>query len=149
MREAIGDLWDLARDNGGVILITTNGTIKKNGLGVMGRGVAWQAKTRYPNSDLERRLGDLLRSVGNVPGILTYQIPPLISFPVKHNWWERADLELIARSARLVAEIAEYIDEPFWLPRPGCGNGGLRWEQVKPVIEPILDDRFIVVTDDR
>lgn len=28
----------------------------------------------------------------------------------------------------------------------GCGNGELTWAQVKAVIEPILDDRFIVMT---
>lgn len=31
------------------------------------------------------------------------------------------------------------------LPRPGCGNGRLRWEDVRKILEPILDDRFTVV----
>ena len=31
------------------------------------------------------------------------------------------------------------------IPRPGCSNGGLNWEiDVKPIIEPLLDDRFII-----
>ena len=31
-------------------------------------------------------------------------------------------------------------------PRFGCGAGELNWEDVKPMIENILDDRFICVT---
>lgn len=27
-----------------------------------------------------------------------------------------------------------------------CGNGELTWPEVKAIIEPILDDRFIVMT---
>lgn len=75
------------------------------------------------------------------------------SFPVKHNWYEHADLKLIERSAK---ELVDTIDDIFldpddrpptiYLPRPGCGNGRLKWEDVKPVIEPYLDDRFVVVT---
>jgi len=33
-----------------------------------------------------------------------------------------------------------------YLPRPGCGYGYLDWEIVKKELEPILDDRFIVIT---
>ncbi len=35
--------------------------------------------------------------------------------------------------------------DKVYLVRPGCGNGQLKWEDVKPLIAPILDDRFIVV----
>ena len=32
------------------------------------------------------------------------------------------------------------------LPRPGCGNGGLIWDDIKGYIEYMLpEDRFIVV----
>jgi len=31
----------------------------------------------------------------------------LITFPVKHNWWEAADLDLIDRSARELLRIIE------------------------------------------
>ena len=76
----------------------------------------------------------------------------LITFPVKHNWWEAADLGLIERSARELLKIIEVrkIKEPIYLPRPGCGNGRLKWEDVKKILSPILkSDQFHIVTYSR
>ena len=92
--------------------------------------------------------GENLRKYGNCINIL---VPledgrKVVSFPVKHNWHETADIELIIRSCReAMCRTANYPEEKFLLPRPGCGNGGLSWEDVKPMIEPILDDRFYIV----
>lgn len=157
MREAVGDLWDF-HDRGSWIVITTNGTIKPNGALVMGRGVARQARNRFLGIDI--LLGDVVRRRGNTPvAISQYRI---ITFPTKHNWWEPADIRLIKTSAkalahlwnpnRLLGRIRKAHESAGWfsdiyLPRPGCGNGGLLWEDVKPVIEPYFDNRFVVVTE--
>lgn len=155
MREELIDLWSVACD---ARCITTNGTIKANGRGVMGRGVAKQACARY--FALEVALGFYLRQHGNHVGVLwEHTMPdlraaappppePLVIFPVKHEWHQLADLDLIEQSAR---ELVTLTDEKGWqkvvLPRPGCGNGGRSWQrEVKRRIEPILDDRFWVVT---
>lgn len=148
MKELNGDLWRTPAD---VRIITTNGTIKKDGRAVMGKGCADQAKNKYPG--LDELFGMMLRVYGNRALIL--QSPPLDalwSFPVKHNWQDAADLELIARSAAKVAQYADRHEELFGiraprilLPRPGCGNGRLDWKDVKPVIVDLLDDRFTVV----
>lgn len=154
MREATGDLWAMGID---VICITTNGTVRRHGTmghryrGVMGRGVALQAKQRYPH--LEEALGMSVHGLGNHVDIIRDQHASdddhtiLVSFPVKHQWHETADLKLIARSCyELMAKVLEHDWMDVILPRPGCGNGGLTWEQVGEICYRILGDQVIVVT---
>ncbi len=137
------------------IVITTNGSLKHRGpsraghqpapRGVMGRGCAAQAKALYPWS--ERRLGEMLVSGGNRCHILCHDPQlVLVSFPVKHEWNQQADLDLIARSAYELNLMANtYQWTRVLMPRPGCGNGGRTWEEVKPILERFLgDDRFVV-----
>jgi hypothetical protein len=144
VREDLLDLWDAPCD---ARCITTNGTVKDNGRAVMGRGVAKQATQRY--AYLQKALGELLQTLGNHVHVLRIATgePTLVTFPVKHEWEERADLELIARSAR---ELVILASDMGWativLPRPGCGNGHRKWSEVRPILQPILDDRFTVVT---
>jgi len=155
MKEAKGNIWYMRGD---AICITTNGFIKKNGELVMGRGIAKEAKDQFPS--IAKTLGHKVSQHGNHVHILfeaighynghdgTEWYQDIVSFPVKHNWWEVADMELIRRSSR---ELMKWADElPHWenvlLPRPGCGNGKLNWIDVKREIENILDDRVTVVT---
>lgn len=129
--------------------ITTNGYVKKNGKGVMGRGVAKAMANLYP--DAPAWLGRNLEKNGNHVGILRQpdldDLIAYVNFPTKHHWRELADLDLIVRSCH---ELMTLISEQSWtkvlLPRPGCGNGCLPWNKVKETIEPILDDRVWVVT---
>jgi hypothetical protein len=157
MIEKLANLWDEPCD---ARCITTNGFIKKNGSLVMGAGVAGQAQARYPN--LPKIAGDFVQTYGNIVGIFTVEhllgeYKPwkeheyFITFPVKHAWYEKADLALIERSAY---ELMAALNEPgfiAWkkvlLPLPGCGNGQLSWSDVKPVIAPILDDRVWVISN--
>lgn len=150
MIEAKANIWSYI-GIAHVVCITTNGDVNKAGLAVMGRGVAAQAKTRYGAGGREgiaAILGRFLHKNGNhVRPVWTDQGTRIVTFPVKHHWHEKADLELIARSAeQLVAFVNAEKVEAIVLPRPGCGNGGLKWEAVQPVLAPILDDRFLVVT---
>ncbi|KKN22085.1 hypothetical protein LCGC14_0918910 [marine sediment metagenome] len=140
MKEATGDIWGMRRE-GVCVCITTNGTVKSNGSAVMGRGVAAQAVREVQG--IEKRIGEALRHQGNH----LYMMGDYCTFPVKHDWWNTANLQLIECSAKELAELAiQYPQMSFILPRPGCGNGGLRWEDVKPIIEPILPDNVTVVT---
>ena len=147
MVEVFGNLWTYPA---GIKIITTNGSIKTNGHVVMGRGCAYEATKLHRG--VPALLGRLIQAHGNHVHIIFRNVPyVLVSFPVKHVWHERADVELIKRSAEELVTLAndqQGIDDysKVVLPRPGCGNGGLRWEDVKSVIAPILDDRFHVIT---
>ena len=137
MIEIVGNLWDHYPKH--IICLTTNGTIKNDGSGVMGRGCALEATKRFPG--IARNLGAKVKAWGNCVQWLDECGPNkpsrILAFPVKHNWWETADIELIRSSANELAEFAEeeeFMHETFILPRPGCGNGKLSWGEVKPII---------------
>jgi hypothetical protein len=144
------DLW-FAATTADAVCVTTNGSLADRGRrGVMGRGCAKEAVEIWGEQGvhLERRLGMYLARFGNHTGVL---MPPppytLVVFPVKHVWDEPATLELIARSAYELGTLADGMGwQQVVLPRPGCGNGGLTWDVVKPIIAPmLLGDRFVVV----
>ncbi|MHA1962665.1 MAG: hypothetical protein ACW99U_20935 [Candidatus Thorarchaeota archaeon] len=98
----------------------------------------------YHNQAIE--LGRRIRDVGNVVQLFRdIDDTDLASFPVKHNWYETADLDLIKRSAeQLTILMDDWGYSNVALPMPGCGNGGLTWEVVEPVIN-FLDDRVTVI----
>jgi hypothetical protein len=145
MIEVQADLWKEAEAHQAVVVITTNGSVRTDGCGVMGRGCALEARGRFDGID--KRLGEVIRTQGNHVALLWDAGPVIYSFPVKHMWHQRADVRLIEQSARELADMANRMGfERVVMPRPGCGNGRLRWPDVKPLLEPFLDDRFVVVT---
>ena len=139
MLETTGNIW--TNYHTAKIVIPTNGFVKKNGEAVMGKGLAYQAKKIFPNLPLE--LGNLLKKRGNH----IYELESgLISFPVKHNWWEPADISLIEKSCQELVLLD--FDKDYTkvvLPRVGCGNGKLSWSVVKEILESYLSDKFIIV----
>jgi hypothetical protein len=140
MLETVGDIWEYAAT--GIIVITTNGSVTRDGRAIFGRGVAQQAANIFPC--LADKLGRLLAEKGNHVFYLGYGI---VTFPVEENPWSLPDLRIIARSAQ---ELVSLADSFGWLqilvPRPGCGGGGLAWENVKPLLEPWFDNRFLLIT---
>lgn len=148
MKEIKGNIWK-RWESGHWIVIPTNGFVKGNGEAVMGRGLALQAKERF--SDLAIRLGKYLLDNGN--NVCFFENLRLISFPVKRFWFDKAIPELIERSCKQAIEFLNEnyafgneikIEFPIYIPKVGCGNGGLKWEDVKPILEKYLDGRFVV-----
>lgn len=148
MEEHMDDIWS-AWKLGFYIIIPTNGFVKKNGEAVMGRGLAWQASQKFPT--LPKELGDRIKSCGNM--VFVFMKYRIITFPVKHNWMEDADPELIKLSAIYLQDIFKDnlmgLPTPVFVPKVGCGNGKLNWTNVKPILDKILDDKFVLCNSEK
>ena len=63
--------------------------------------------------------------------------PPkyIINFPTKRHWKEKSKIEYIESGLKvLVKEVKQLNIRSIAIPPLGCGNGGLNWEVVKPMI---------------
>ncbi len=136
MIEVFGNLWTYPAD---VRIITTNGMVNSKGECVMGRGCAAEAKHRYPN--LPKELAVKLKATGNHP--YAFDEYDIITFPVKHKWFEWADLPLIKTSALQLAKMLD-PNKIYVLPRPGCGNGKRSWNEVRGLLTKLPDNVHVI-----
>ncbi len=141
MIHAQGNIWDFHKA-GRWIAIPTNGEVNRYGKAIMGRGLAREAYQKFPG--LAKVLGVRLRQGGNVPYLFSqYKI---VTIPVKHEWRENADLDLILQSCRTLKHLTAINFYPLYIPHLGCGFGRLSWVDVRPALEVALSDDFIVVS---
>jgi hypothetical protein len=133
-----GDMWT-AYDEADLYLITTNSTITDGAL-IMGRGIARQARDRFPG--LDKALGrQILNTCGSLRqyGLLVSPRWPeakLGAFQVKTHYDKPASLALIQHStAALQAWCAAHPTALVCLNFPGVGNGRLPRDQVLPIIQ--------------
>ncbi len=117
-----------------------------NCVGVMGKGIALQFKQAFPaNYEAYRvacehgevRLGRMfVFDTGSM-------IHPrwIINFPTKDHWKAKSKLQDIEQGLRdLVRVIRDHKIKSIAVPPLGCGNGGLDWLDVKPLIERAFAD---------
>ncbi|MGG2064174.1 type II toxin-antitoxin system antitoxin DNA ADP-ribosyl glycohydrolase DarG [Bacillus sp. S14(2024)] len=125
-----------------------------NCVGVMGKGIALEFKNRYPEnfnyykqvcSNKELFPGKMLMFLQNSNGCPRY----IVNFPTKNHWRNPSKMEYIREGLDdLVKQIKEHSIKSIALPALGCGNGGLDWNDVKPLIQKKLqhlDDVEIIV----
>jgi len=118
-----------------------------NTVGVMGKGIALMFKEAFPANYKEYaaacerggvRIGEMF--VTEHPAILG---PPrwIINFPTKRHWRGKARIDWIQFGLDdLRRVILEKNIRSIAMPPLGCGNGGLDWKVVRPVIERGLAD---------
>lgn len=146
----VGNPYDFFENND-AICITTNGEIRKDGKAVMGAGNAKFARDTFPGIDAT--LANYLKQYGNRvyylgSHVYDQKIVKLLTFPTKHSWRDKSSLELIEQSASQIVRVVDRMGlRRIYVPVPGCGNGGLKWSEVKGILD-ILDDRFIVYSLD-
>ena len=65
----------------------------------------------------------------------------IINFPTKQHWRHPSKLEWVQNGlVALKAVIREKQIQSIAIPPLGCGNGGLDWGVVRPLIEATLND---------
>jgi O-acetyl-ADP-ribose deacetylase (regulator of RNase III) len=117
-----------------------------NCVGIMGKGIALEFKKRYPSNF--KIYQESCNSKDLFPGkMLTVinenSISPryIINFPTKLHWRNPSKIEYIEKGLdALKIEIQKHSIKSIAMPALGCGNGGLDWHQVKPLIINKLSD---------
>jgi O-acetyl-ADP-ribose deacetylase (regulator of RNase III) len=112
-----------------------------NTVGVMGKGIALQFRQAFPENYRFYRKACEQGEV--VPGrMLIFETRKLtnprfiINFPTKRHWRGKTRIKDIEDGLYdLIAEVSSRQIHSIAMPPLGCGNGGLKWEQVKPLIE--------------
>lgn len=115
-----------------------------NTVGVMGKGLALQFKRAFPEMfnaySAAAKRGDLALGRMHVWPVARLGGPRyIINFPTKGHWRSGSKLIDIERGlddlARVIGELGI---SSIALPPLGCGNGGLEWDVVEPLIRSKL-----------
>lgn len=118
-----------------------------NTVGVMGKGIALEFKRRYPPM-YERYKTFCTQGSFGIGQLYVYRTADkwILNFPTKKHWRNPSKLEYIeAGLAKLVATYTDQGITSISLPQLGCGNGGLEWSVVQPLMERYLNQLAIPV----
>lgn len=113
-----------------------------NCVGVMGKGIALQFKKKYPNmfSQYQKDCRYGLYKPGE-PQVFIDHHKKIVNFPTKAHWKNPSQLEWIKDGLRVLPLIiSDCFIQSIAIPPLGCGNGGLDWSTVKPLILTTLAD---------
>lgn len=116
-----------------------------NTVGVMGKGIALPFRQAFPKNYEAYRKACKHQEIQ--PGQMflfatdKFTNPRyIINFPTKRHWKGKARIEDIKIGLRSLVELIkkEKINS-IALPPLGCGNGGLDWAEVRPIIEKAFE----------
>lgn len=117
-----------------------------NTVGVMGKGIALQFKQQFPEMyKLYKSAADRkelqVGKVQVVPVQAAGSVKYILNFPPKQHWRFPSKIEWVREGlVDLREQIIRYDIKSVALPPLGCGNGGLEWAAVKPLIEQALSN---------
>lgn len=117
-----------------------------NCVGVMGKGIALQFKKKWPTNFKAYAMACKLGQV-KTGQMFIYHAGELatpkyiVNFPTKDHWRGKSRIEFITTGLTdLVGQIKQLGIMSIAIPPLGCGNGGLDWQQVQPLIEKAFND---------
>ena len=117
-----------------------------NTVGVMGKGIALQFKERFPvNYKLYSeacKKGEVVIGKMFVVKENTFKGEKIIiNFPTKTEWFKKSQYSYIEDGLKdLIKVIDQYKIKSIAIPPLGSGNGGLKWEKVKSLMNEYLGD---------
>ena len=108
--------------------------------GVMGKGIALKFKRLYPDmfKKYQYFCENKMLEIGKL-WLYKSETKWILNFPTKIHWRNPSKIEYIERG--LQKFVAMYKDKNITsiaFPKLGCGNGGLKWEDVKPLMDYYL-----------
>jgi len=113
-----------------------------NTKGIMGKGIALQFRQAFPQmfKDYEKACKDERVTLGKMDvhdlGGLVGGPRWIINFPTKGHWKTKSRMEDVESGLQdLIAKIRKLGIKSIAVPPLGCGNGGLPWNDVRPLIE--------------
>lgn len=115
-----------------------------NTVGVMGKGIALQFKEKFPDNfkvyEKLSRAGQM--KIGKMLAVKENTLEGeriIVNFPTKTEWFKKSQYSYIEEGLKdLVRVIDEYEIKSIAIPPLGCGNGGLKWDKVKTLLEKYL-----------
>lgn len=135
---ASGDIVD---DRAEVLVNTVNSQLSEFGNPVMGKGVALAFKNRFPS--IMNDYGAAIRSGELRPGrALLFDLPDgrkWAALATKDHFRDQSQMEWVDAGLKELGEKLRAAGiSSVALPPPGCGNGGLNWKEVEPLVHKHL-----------
>jgi O-acetyl-ADP-ribose deacetylase (regulator of RNase III) len=114
--------------------------------GVSGKGLAKEFKNKYPENQkhYEWECERGIMKMGHLG--ITYMgwrgFPRrIVNFPTKHRWRDKSEIEFIGTGLVTLERMIHWFRiESIAIPALGCGLGGLKWDDVKPLITKAAED---------
>ncbi len=132
-----------------------------NTVGVMGKGIALQFRRKWPAN--YKAYEAACKRKGRPCKMFVFDngelVEPkyIINFPTKRHWRQPSRMsDIQCGLSDLILQVKALKIKSIAIPPLGCGNGGLNWSEVKPLIEAAFQELpevnvklFAPTTDDR
>lgn len=119
-----------------------------NCVGIMGKGIAAQFKKQFPAmyEDYKKRCDDGYVQVGKPYLYSDKSGISIINFPTKNHWRSPSQLnDIIHGLNSFITHVKEWRVTSIAMPPLGCGNGGLEWSIVGPLMYQKLSGLHIPI----